>query len=279
MKIAICGASGFVGSNLKRHLERLNYQVENIERRDLEGKSLDFIVRYNDCIINLAGFPINKKWTEHNKKLILSSRIDTTQKIVEAINRSEEPKTLVNCSAIGIYTNDIICDENHYTIGQGFLAEVCRDWERAATACASRHRLIITRFGLVIGKESQTIKALKTPLKIHLAPIIGRGRQSISWIAIDDLVRIIEHLISNSGCTGSYNITTPTYTSNKELIISLARKRKLILRIYIPKIIIKAIMGEKASMITEGQKILPARLTHEGYEYIYPDINSYTDSL
>ncbi len=279
MKIAICGASGFVGSNLKRHLERLNYQVETIERRDLESKSLDFIVRYNDCIVNLAGFPINNKWTERNKKLIISSRVDTTKKIVEAINRSTEPKTLINCSAVGIYSNDIICDENHYTIGQGFIAEVCRDWERAASACSSQHRLIITRFGVVLGKESQTIKALKAPLKMHLAPIIGRGKQSISWIAINDLVQIFEYLISTNKCRGSYNLTTPTYTSNKELMSLLARKRKHTLKVYIPKLFIRTFMGEMATLFTEGHKVIPTRLTSEGYNYLYPDIESYIDTL
>ncbi len=279
MRIAICGASGFVGSNLKRHLERLNYQVETIERRDLESKSLDFIVQYNDCIVNLAGFPINKRWTERNKKLIASSRIDTTRKIVEAINRSEEPKTLINCSAVGIYSNDIVCHENHYTIGQGFIAEVCRDWERAASKCSSKHRLIITRLGVVLGKDGQTMKALKTPLKMHLAPIIGRGRQSISWIAIDDLVRIFEYLIRKSKCSGSYNITTPSYTSNKELMSLLARKRKLILKIYIPKLFLRIVMGEVATLVTEGHKVLPSRLTLEGYNFLYPNIESYIDSL
>ena len=279
MKIAICGASGFVGSNLKRHLEKLDYHVETIERRDLESKSLDFIIRYNDCIINLAGFPISNKWTEHNKKRILSSRIDTTSKIVKAINLSKEPKTLINCSAIGIYSNDIICDENHYTIGQGFLADVCRDWERAASACSSVHRLIITRLGLVLGKDNRTMKTLQAPLNMHIAPIIGRGRQSISWIAIDDLVKIIEYLISNNKCRGSYNLTTPVYTSNKELMSLLAEKKKPTLKVYIPKLFIRLILGEQATMYTEGQKIRPSRLSLEGYNFTYPNIKSYTDSL
>ncbi len=279
MKIAICGASGFVGRNLKRYLEKLDYQVETIERRDLESKSLDFIIRYNDCIINLAGSPVNDRWTKQNQERILKSRIDTTRKIVDAINLSKEPKTLINCSAIGIYSNDIICDENHYTIGQGFLAEVCREWERAASACSDVHRLIITRFGLVLGKDGKTMKALKAPLNMHIAPIIGSGKQSMSWIAMDDLVRIMEYLINNSKSRGSYNLTAPFYTSNKEFMSLLAEKKKHTLKVYIPKLFIRLILGQQAALYTEGQKILPTRLSLEGYNFIYPNIKSYTDSL
>ncbi len=279
MIVAISGASGFIGRKLTNYLESKHIDVVALNREDFKSNSLFDKINRCDCVVNLAGENIFRRWTESYKKRILSSRIDTTRQIVECINRSDKPKVLISASAIGYYANDVVCDEYEYTQGQNFLAEVCRKWEAEAVKCNEIHRTVITRFAVVLDKTGGALEGLLKSTKFGFATIIGNGKQPFSWIALDDLVRAIEHLILNSDCTGSYNLTSQQPTTNLELAKTLASTKRLLITVPIPKFVFKIALGESSTLLTEGQYVLPTRLIQSRFKFLHTDIQNYIATL
>ena len=275
MTIAISGASGFIGRKLTNYLEHKNIDVIALKRDDFKNDSLFEKIDKCDCVINLAGENIFKRWTKSHKKRILSSRIDTTRKIVDCINRSKNPKTLVSTSAIGYYANNVACDEYEYKQGNDFLAEVCHKWEAEALRCNDTHRTIITRFAVVLDKDGGALEKILKSMKFGVATTIGNGKQSFSWIALDDLVLAIEYLILNTHSKGIYNLAAPKPTTNLEFTKTLASKKNLFITLPIPKFVFKIVMGESSSLITNGQYIIPSRLTQSGFKFKYKSIEDY----
>ncbi len=279
MTIAISGASGFIGQKITNHLKSINIDVIALNRDDFNSYSLFNKIDRCDCVINLAGENIFKRWTNSHKKRILSSRIDTTRQIVDCINRSKHPKTLISTSAIGYYANDVICDEYEYTKGDDFLAEVCRKWESEAMKCNKMHRTVITRFAVVLDENGGALEKILKSMKFGFATIIGNGKQSFSWIALTDLVRAIEYLVTNTDCKGIYNLTAPLPTTNQEFTKTVAKKMRVSITLPIPKFVFKIAMGKSSSLLTNGQCILPNRLSQSGFTFNYTSIQSYIASL
>ena len=279
MIVAISGASGFVGRKLTNYLESKNIGVVALNRADFESNLLYEKINKCDCVVNLAGESIFRRWTNSYKKRILSSRIDTTRQIVECINRSNKPKIFISASAIGYYANDVICDEYEYTQGSDFLADVCRQWEEEALKCEGIHRTVITRFAVVLDKDGGALASLDKSMKFGFATIIGNGKQPFSWIALDDLVRAIEHIILNSDCTGIYNLTSLRPSTNLEFTKTLASTKSLLITFPVPKFVFKIAMGESSILLTEGQYVRPTRLTQRGFKFLHTDIHTYITSL
>ena len=228
MIVAISGASGFIGRKLTNYLESKNIVVVALNREDFKSDLLYDKINRCDCVVNLAGESIFRRWTNSNKRRILSSRIETTRQIVECINRSDKPKLFISTSAIGYYANNVICDEYEYIQGCNFLAEVCRKWEAEAMKCDEIHRTVITRFAVVLDKAGGALAGLRKSIKFGFATIVGDGKQPFSWIALDDLVRAIEYLILNTDCTGIYNLTSIQPTTNIECAKTLASTKSLL---------------------------------------------------
>ena len=279
MIVAISGASGFIGRKLTEYLESRNINVISLTRDDFKSDALFDKIKRCDCVINLAGENIFKRWTKSHKESILSSRIDTTRQIVKCINRSESPKILISTSAIGYYANDVTCDEYDYTKGSDFLAEVCRRWELEAMKCNDMHRTVITRFAVVLDKDGGALEKVVKSMKFGFATVIGDGKQSFSWIALEDLVRAVEYLILNTECKGVYNLTAPQPTTNLGFIKTLAAKMNLSVTLPIPSFVFKLTMGESCSLLTEGHYILPISLIKIEFRFKYVSIQDYVASL
>ncbi len=271
--IAITGASGFVGTSLTKYFSRLQYKIITISRDILNDKQkLEETLSQSDIVINLAGANIINRWSESYKKLLYSSRIDTTSKIVTAINNIEnKPKLLISTSAVGIYDNKATHDENG-TFSNDFLSTLCQDWEKEALkASNSVTKVAIFRFGIVLGKEGGAFAKMITPFKFGLGGIIGSGNQAFSYIHISDLLRAYEFVINND-FSGVFNLTAPKPTTNLLFTRALGKALRRPTIFPVPEFILKLIFSEGAKVLTDGQDVVPKKLLSLGFKFDYNDI-------
>ena len=272
--IAVAGSTGFIAGELIKNLKE--HQIIKLKRDDfsLNDEQIASKIKDADIIINLAGSPIIKRWTRANKKEIYNSRIITTSKLVNAISLLKKDIHLINTSAIGIYSEQNIHDEESMSYSSGFICDLIKDWEQEAMKLPqSCNNLTIMRIGIVLTKQSGLLNKMYPMFKIGLGGKIGSGNQWMSFIHIEDLVNSIKFIIQNK-ITGIVNITTPRFIINKEFTYILSRLMKRPAFITIPVSLLKLIYGEGSSIICSSHRILPKRLLNMGFEFKYPDIKS-----
>lgn len=281
MKIAITGIHGFVGKNLKNHLFQNQLEVIPIERNLLYSEPTLLAEKLEgiDVIVNLSGANINKRWTRKYMRVIYQSRVFTTRNIVKAISLCNvRPKHLISTSAIGIYDDIHEHDEHSRHLSYTFLGKVCRSWETAALHAKNfGTNVSILRLGIVIGKNGGIVKQLLSIFKLGLGAVIGKGKQSMSFIQIDDLTEIIAQLIIGKLEPSIYNIVTPKITSNKEFSIVFAKKLHRPLLFKIPKLFLQLIFNKGADVLYSGQKVYPAKLIEQGYVFKAKNIKEAID--
>ena len=271
--IAISGASGFVGQSLVEFFSNKNYKVVQIKREVLNNSSkLDELISSSDIIINLSGANIINRWSESYKKLLISSRLETTKKLTESVNRVENrPKLFISTSAVGIYDNKKTYDENG-SFSNDFLSTLCQNWEKEAQkAKNSTTKVAIFRFGIVLGKNGGAFKKMITPFRLGIGGIIGSGKQYFSYIHIEDLVSAYDFVIENE-FDGVFNCTAPTPTTNYEFTKTLGKLLKRPTIFPIPEFVLKLIFSEGAKVLSDGQNVVPKRLLDLGFEFKYKNI-------
>lgn len=283
MKIAISGASGFIGTNLTHYFESRGHIILPINRASLtDGNEwlLDKIIAQADIVINLAGASINKRWTSKYKKELRDSRIITTKKIVNAINSSRhKPQLMISASAVGYYHSHGHHNEYIYKKGKGFLSDLCAEWEAEAKQVSSDVRLCITRFGVVFADKGGAFGKLSLPTKLGLIPILGSGRQNFPWIDIADLTSAIEYIIYNTSLNETINLVAPETISQSSLMNFVAKHYRGVIPIRIPTSILHCIMGESASVVTEGQYVSPKKLQESSFVFKSPTISDFCSNL
>ncbi len=283
MKVCLTGGTGFIGSKVKKLFEENGYEVCNLSRKDfkLSLESIADKMEGADLIINLAGASIQKKWTVSYKKEILNSRILTTRKLAEAILLlKQKPSLVMSASAVGIYDTFENHDEFSDNFSEDFLAHVCKEWEAAIAPVASdKTRLAIIRLGVVLDKDQGALKKMIPPFKAGLGAIIGDGYQPFPFIHVYDLLSIIWYLYLNTSSKGVYNLVAPQMVSNREFSKALGKALKRPVWMKLTKGMLKMIMGEGASLVLKGQKVIPQRLLEQDYPFLYPDIDSALENL
>ena len=270
MKIALTGASGFVGSALQSHFK----ECIIIERDDDEAcvlEKLDGI----DVVINLAGAPIIKRWSDPYKKLLLSSRIESTRRLVSAVNQSSV-SLFISTSAIGIYPDNHSCDETCTQLADDFLGELAQKWEEEALRCLKPTSIL--RFGVILGKNGGALAQMITPFSWGVGGIIDDGKMMTSWIHLDDLIGIYSHIIENK-LTGIFNATAPNPVSNYTFTKALGKVLHRPTLIPIPEFALRIMYGEAASVLTGSKEVYPRKLLHEGYVFRYLDIKSALEQI
>ncbi|MES1023116.1 TIGR01777 family oxidoreductase [Gloeocapsa sp. BRSZ] len=297
MKVAITGATGFVGSRL---VERLHAQgdqvliftrnstsaqrvfpkevypnVEIVAYRPTESGAWQDAIAGCDAVVNLAGESIAEgRWTPQRKQEILQSRQAGTQKLVEAIAKANsKPKVLVNASAIGYYgTSETETFDEASSSGNDFLAEVCRAWEAEAQKVLDYGvRLVILRFGIVLGMGG-AIARMVTPFKLFAGGPIGSGRQWFSWIHRDDVVSLIIAAIQREDVQGVLNATAPNPVRMAEFCQTMGEVMNRPSWLPVPGFAIEALLGDGAIVVLEGQKVLPQRAQAYNFEFQYPNV-------
>ncbi|RXJ92771.1 TIGR01777 family protein [Malaciobacter molluscorum] len=275
--IAITGASGFVGTSLKDFFGNLGYKILPIKREVLDNKKeLENIVSSSDIIINLAGANIINRWSDEYKKLLYSSRIDTTKKIVNAINSVEnKPNILISTSAVGIYDNKHRYDEKG-DFSNDFLSNLCQTWEDEAKKANTK--VSIFRFGIILGKNGGALAKMMLPFKLGLGGIIGSGKQSFSYIHIDDLLNAYKFVIENC-IEDTFNLTAPEPTTNYGLTKALGKALNRPTIFPVPEFALKLIFSEGAKVLTDGQEAIPKKLLDLGFKFKYNNIQETVNSL
>ena len=262
MKIALNGANGFVASYLKEKFS--DYVViHRDDNEDIILKKLENV----DAVFNLAGAPIIKRWSESYKKVLLSSRIDTTVKIVQAINKSNV-KHFISTSAIGAYPDGVF-DESYVGYADDFLGILTQQWEDEAYKC--NKPTTILRFGVILGKDGGALGQMLLPFKMGVGGIIGNGKMITSWIDMDDLVRIYAYILEHK-LTGLFNATAPNPVSNYTFTKALGSQLNRPTVFPIPEFILKIVFGEGSSVLTGSKEIYPKQLVESGFEFRYKNI-------
>jgi uncharacterized protein len=300
MKIAIAGATGFVGSRLVEQLQAEGHLVTILTRNPQQASNRfpqAQVVSYNplksgewqasicgcDAVINLAGEPIaEKRWTSAQKRTILESRQIGTQKIVEAINLAAvKPQVLINASAIGYYgTSETDKFDENSLAGSDFLAEVCTAWETAAQAVTTNGtRLVILRFGIVLGENGGALGKMLTPFSAFVGGPIGSGKQWFSWIHRDDVVKLIVAAINDPQMQGAYNATAPHPVTMAEFAHTLGTVMSRPSWLPVPNFAIEALLGEGAIVVLQGQQVIPTKTLDRGFDFTYPTLKPALESI
>lgn len=279
--IAITGSSGFVGTSIKNFFSEKDFEVISIKREVLKDeKKLIEIVEKAHIIINLAGANIINRWTESYKRLLNSSRIDTTKALVNAMTKAKvKPELFISTSAVGIYSNKACFDENSYEYADDFLATLCKDWEDEALKAKELDiRTAIFRFGIVLG-DGGALEKMLLPFKMGIGGTIGSGEQYFSFIHIEDLLCAYKFLIENVDLNGVFNLTAPTPTTNKGLTKALGKALNRPTILPVPEFMLNLIFSEGAKVLTDGQCVKPKRLLDSGFNFKYINIDETIKSL
>lgn len=285
--ILIAGGSGLIGNRIAELLECKNYNVCYLSRNpknkdgnsfswDPEKKKIDIkAIESADVIINLAGAGIaDKRWTTSRKKLIIKSRLDSTDLLYETLaNTPNKVKLVINASAIGIYgdTGVKIMNENS-PLSDDYLGTTCQQWENAALRIQQLNiRVVIFRIGLVLSIKGGMLKELLKPLRMGIAPVFGNGKQYQSWIHIDDLCKMFIKAIYDKNMHGTYNAVAPKPLQQRNFIKLLAQieeKKYITVRIF--GFFMKLIMGEMANVVLQGSKVSSKKIESTGFAFRYP---------
>lgn len=265
----------------------LSYATWNVEQQTIDREA----VAKTDYIIHLAGAGVaDKKWTKKRKQEIVDSRVNSGKLIVDSLKSiPNKVKTVVSASAIGWYGADDFIPNPSSTGGDGaghqkfvesdssandFLGNTCKQWEESIEPITqSGKRLVKLRIGIVLSKEGGALKEFIKPLKLGIAAILGNGKQIISWIHIDDLVRMFISAIENEKMNGVYNAVSPKPVSNKELTLTLARSRKkFFIPIHVPSFILKLMLGGMSIEVLKSATVSSNKIQQTGFQFNFPAI-------
>lgn len=281
MNILITGASGLVGTHLKKMFTEQGDTIVSLGRDDFSGsqQAIADKVEKADVIIHLAGAPIVARWTAAHKKAILNSRINTTYLLVQAMELAQKkPDMFISTSAIGIYADGAVNTEKDAHLADGFLSEVCQLWEAEALKARPLTKVTIFRFGVILAKDGGALQQMLPPFKLGMGGPIAGGKQGFSWIHIDDLMQAYRFVIKRK-LDGIFNLTAPQITDNalftKQLGSALHRPAVM----PIPAFGLRLVYGEGAASLTTGQKVLPERLLEAGFKFRYPDLEKAFEEL
>jgi uncharacterized protein len=264
LKVAITGATGLIGGALSNALRLSGDEVIALPRGDTDFRGAE-------AIVHLSGAPITVRWTAERKKEIRESRVLSTRRIVDAITTcAVKPRVLVCASAVGFYGdrgNEELTETS--APSSGFLAEVVREWETAASA-ATGVRVVQLRFGIVLSPDGGALAQMLPPFRLGLGGRLGSGSQWMSWIGLHDLVRMIRFAINSDTVSGAFNAVAPTPVTNREFTVALGRVLHRPAIIPVPSLALRALFGsDAAGVMLASQRVLPARFEALGFQFEY----------
>lgn len=270
VRVAITGASGFIGDRLSRALEARHDEVRKVSTRhgvrpeQFEG---------SDAVVHLAGEPVAQRWTREARERIRSSRVDGTRAVVDALSRlPNPPATLISASAIGYYGSrgDEVLTESSKP-GDDFLARMAVEWEREAQKFAAR--VVMPRVAVVIG-HGGALKKMLPPFKFGVGGRIGDGKQWMSWIHVEDMISLIIFLMENPGVSGAVNASSPNPVRNADFTRELASALHRPAIFPVPAFALKLMFGEMSEMVMASQRVVPTAALDAGFSFRFPEIGA-----
>lgn len=270
MKCVMAGGTGFLGKHIGERLRRGGHEV-TAWGRDPRYESLTNC----DAVVNLSGAPVAQRWNAEVKKQIRDSRILGTRNLVEAMSRFERrPSVLASASAIGFYGDrgDEILTEDS-TQGEGFLADVCRDWEAEASRAADFGvRVVKLRVGFVLG-DGGALAQMVPAFKAFVGGRLGSGKQWMPWIHVADVAELFTHALE-SNFEGVWNATSPNPVRNEEFTRILASVLHRPAFFPVPPVALKAAFGELAQHMLDSARVIPEAALNAGFHFQYADLDS-----
>ena len=286
MHYLITGGTGFIGTALTASLTACGHRVTVLTRRqrpeqgqvsyieDLAAVPADTVI---DSIVNLAGASLaGARWTAAYKQTIIDSRLQTTRRVVELIQRLEhKPSVLLSASAIGYYGHhgDEVLDEEG-AVAPGFSHDLCRQWETTARAAEDEGvRVCLLRLGVVLDADGGALQEMARPFRFGVANWLGDGRQWLSWVHREDVVSAIRILDNRTDLRGAFNITAPEPVTSRGFCTALQKHYRTWLAAPVPAPIMRLLVGEMAQeLLLQGQRVVPARLQDAGFTFAYPGL-------
>lgn len=303
--VIITGGTGLIGTALSKALVQRGDQViiytrnpparndQNISyaRWNVEEQTIDKEPIANaDFLVHCAGANVaEKRWTTKRKREIVDSRVKSGQLICQALREvPNHVEAVFSSSGIGYYgadnprqkTGQKLFQETDPPAGD-FLGTTVQQWEEAIGGVRDLgKRLVIFRTGIVLSNNGGAYKEFKMPLKFGLASVLGNGKQVVSWIHIDDLVRLYVEAIDNGGWKGIYNAVSPHAVSNRELITQIAKHHgKLHVTARVPGLVLKAVLGEMSVEVLKSAAVSSGKIQQEGFQFLYPTIEEAVSNL
>ena len=295
MKVIVTGSNGLVGRALVSSLVADGHSVTRLVRGSSNASAGQGIadarwdpaagqidaaaLEGHDAAVHLAGEPIAEgRWTDEKKRRILESRVQGTHLLAETLaGLASKPAVLVSASAIGFYGDrgdEVLIEES--ASGEGFLSEVCREWEKATRAASQAGvRVVHMRFGVILSSEGGALPKMLTPFKLGVGGRVGSGRQYMSWIDLADALGAIRHALENESVRGPVNIVAPRAVTNEEFTGALGKALGRPTFLPVPAFAARLAFGEMAdALLLAGQRVEPARLKASGYQFKYPELDA-----
>jgi uncharacterized protein (TIGR01777 family) len=300
--IGITGGSGFLGRHLTELLLAEGHDVVIFTRHPSHKKKKDGykhafwnptqrkcdmrFFKELDAVVHLAGAGIaDKPWTPKRKREIVDSRVESTNYLVQQLKEhAPRCKTLISASAIGYYgpdrTDAKVPFQEDAPPYSDFLAQTCAKWEAASEPATSFLRRVVFRFGIILGKERGAFSALARPQKFGIVPILGNGRQMVSWVHVADVCALLVQALKADDMKGVYNAVAPQPVTHRALMNTIAREKGGIkIRIPVPAQLVKLGLGELSKEVLKSCTVSGNKITGLGYEFKYPDIDSAVRNL
>ncbi|MCO5546881.1 hypothetical protein L7F22_000318 [Adiantum nelumboides] len=290
MIVSITGATGFIGKALVRRLLSEGHAVRVLTRSASNaGKTFPAIaypgieiaeepqwaklIQGSTAVVNLAGTPISTRWSSEVKAEIMRSRVLTTSKVVEAINAAPKelrPTVLVSSTAVGFYgTSETQTFDEFSSSGSDYLSQVCREWESTAKKVDADVRLVLIRIGIVLENDGGALAQMIPLFKLFAGGPIGSGKQWFSWVHRDDLVDLIIESLTNASYKGVINGTAPNPVRFSEMSDQLGSALGRPSWLPVPAFMLKAVLGEGAELVLNGQRVVPKRALELGFKFKY----------
>ena len=285
MHILMTGGTGLIGTATCTALHAAGHKLTILTRRARPATDeATYVTALADCaepvdaVINLAGAGLaDRRWTNAYKRQIVSSRVDLTRELVAWLGECEQPPgKLISASAIGYYGAD---EAQTFTEsdepGTGFSAALCQSWEEEAGSAAELGTHVsLLRIGVVLAREGGALGKMTQSFRVGVESWLGSGEQWLSWIHLEDAVRAIQHVLGCEHPAGIYNTVAPEPARHRELAHEAGRQSNTWLKLGVPAFAAKMMAGEMAEeLLLSGQRVLPAQLLEDGFQFHYPDLN------
>jgi uncharacterized protein (TIGR01777 family) len=276
VRVLISGASGLVGTELRKQFAALGHETVALGRGEkLTGERMSTF----DAVVNLAGATTGKiPWTKKYKDELISSRLETTRNIVDAVNAAKKkPKVLVSGSASGFYGDtgtEAATEET--SKGTGFLSDLAAKWE--AIAKEANTRVVLVRTTMVMSRQLGALGKLLPLIKLGIGGPLGSGKQWWAWISLKDEARAIIHLIENTDAQGAYNLTAPQHATCTEIVRGLGKALGRPTILQVPSFAMRLLIGEAADeLLLCNQKMTADKLLATGFKFEHPTLQSAID--